>query len=56
MEGLTRFLWFYMEITPKIKDIVAKFVRECSVGGIVTEESRARLGVMTWRVDGQSKQ
>ncbi|NMB42325.1 MAG: methyltransferase domain-containing protein [Firmicutes bacterium] len=56
VEGLTRFLWFYMEITPKIEDIVAKFVRERSVGGIVTEESRARLGVMTWRVDGQSKQ
>lgn len=51
VESLLRFLWLYMEITPEVKDTVARFVRERAVDGVLTQEGRIRLAVMTWRVD-----
>lgn len=55
IESLAQFLWLYMEITPKVKDTIAKFVQERAVEGIFTQEGRARLGIITWRVDGKEE-
>ncbi|MGI6307484.1 MAG: class I SAM-dependent methyltransferase [Dethiobacteria bacterium] len=51
VESLAQFLWLYMEITPEVKDIIARFVRERAVKGIFTQEGRTRLGIITWRVE-----
>lgn len=56
VESLSRFLWLYMEITPEVKDTIARFVRERAVEGVLAQEGRARLAVMTWRVDDRFRQ
>jgi len=53
IEGLCRSFWLYTDITPKIKDTIAEYVKEKSNNGVFRQETRSRLSLMTWRVDEQ---
>lgn len=51
VERLCDSFWLYTEITPGVKDIITRYVGEKAVGGIFRQEFKARLGIITWRVD-----
>lgn len=51
IERLSRSFWLYTKITPKIKEIISDYVKARAVNGLFRQETRGRLGIMTWRVD-----
>lgn len=51
IESLCRSFWHYTEITPQVKDTIAGYVKEKCTNGFFRQETRARLSMMTWRVD-----
>lgn len=53
IESLSHSFWLYTEITPEIKDTIAKYVQERAVNGVFRQETRTRLGIMIWRADEQ---
>ncbi|MGQ9825906.1 MAG: class I SAM-dependent methyltransferase [Desulfotomaculales bacterium] len=55
VESLCRSFWLYTEITPQVKDTIARYVQERAVNGVFRQETQARLGIMTWRVDEQGR-
>ncbi len=48
IENLCRSFWLYTDITPEIKDTISNYVRENAVNNILRQETKARLGVVTW--------
>lgn len=55
VESLCRSFWLYTEITPEVKDTIAKYVQKKAVNGVFRQETRARLGIMIWRVDERTQ-
>jgi ubiquinone/menaquinone biosynthesis C-methylase UbiE len=50
IENLCRFFWLYTDITPEIKNIIANYVKEKAVHGLLNRKTKARLGVVSWDV------
>ncbi len=53
VESLCGMFWLYTEITPRIKEIVTRYVRERAGDNVFHRKTEARLGVVTWTVDGE---
>ncbi|QSZ28187.1 class I SAM-dependent methyltransferase [Aceticella autotrophica] len=55
VESLSRTFWRFTEITPEIKDIIYNYVKEKAKDGLFRQETKVRMGIMTWRVDEGGK-
>lgn len=56
IESLARLFWLYTDISPEIKDIIARYVGEHAEDGIFTRKTEAQLGVTTWKVNSVQKE
>lgn len=56
VESFCRSFWLYTEITPEVKDTIARYVKERAVNGIFRQETMSRLSIMIWRVDERERQ
>jgi len=52
IENLCHYFWLYTEITPRIRKIISDYVGEKAVNGLLTRETKARLGVVSWNLSG----
>ncbi len=50
IESLCRTFWLFAEITPEVKEIISDYVREKAENNTFVQQTRARLGVVTWSV------
>jgi len=51
VESLCSMFWLYTEITPRIKDIVTRYVYRKAVNNMFCRRTDARLGVVTWGIN-----
>lgn len=52
IESLCRSFWLFTEITPEVKKTISNYVKEKAVGNTFMQKTKARLGVVTWSVEG----
>jgi SAM-dependent methyltransferase len=49
IDSICNYFWLYTEITPSIKNIITRYVLRRAIKGEFTRETKARLGIVTWK-------
>ncbi len=49
VDSLARLFWLYIDISPEIKDIISRYVKENAIDGVFKRKTEACLGVVTWK-------
>jgi 16S rRNA G527 N7-methylase RsmG len=49
IESLYNVFWLYTDITPRVKNVIEKYVNEKAQDGFLTRSTHARIGIITWK-------